>query len=324
MKISRKGISLAAALGLAGFGSQALAQDWSENFDSYSNGQVLYNVNGWGGWDNLESVCGSATNAQSRSAPHSILIEPNDDAIRTFENGYASGTGTMRAWMYLSQAQHTADTYYIVQNEYNHGGPYQWCIELQFDVTTGTVLDDFRNESGVVNIVYGQWVELRFEINIGADTITSYYNNQEVSTGQLFIRGGTPEIKNLDLYSTGATNYFDDLAITGLQGGGPPPYTVSIIGTCPGTVRLEWSNADPNRQQGIVFARNTGNFVIPTGPCQGTQLGLGTNQLQLYNVIGTGNGAGGVNAQAGPGACRGFVQLIQTHSCAVSNVAQVP
>lgn len=105
------------------------------------------------------------------------------------------------------------------------------------------------------------------------------------------------------------------------QGGG---YTLALSGDCPGTVRLEWSGADANRQQGIVFARNTGNFVIPTGPCEGTQLGLGTNQLQLFNIISTGSGSGSVNAQANQGACRGFVQLIQTHSCVTSNVAQVP
>lgn len=104
-------------------------------------------------------------------------------------------------------------------------------------------------------------------------------------------------------------------------GGG---YTVTITGVCPGRVNLAWAGADPNRQQGILFARNTGNFTIQSGPCAGTQLGLGTNQLQLYNVIGTGTGSGNVNANAGQGACRGFVQLIQTHSCATSNVAQVP
>lgn len=105
------------------------------------------------------------------------------------------------------------------------------------------------------------------------------------------------------------------------QGGG---YTLALSGDCPGTVRLEWSGADANRQQGIVFARNTGNFVIPNGPCQGTQLGLGTNQLQLFNIISTGSGSGSVNAQANQGACRGFVQLIQTHSCVTSNIGQVP
>jgi len=110
--------------------------------------------------------------------------------------------------------------------------------------------------------------------------------------------------------------------INGTGGGGG--YTCTITGVCPGQVNLAWSGAQPNRQQGILFARNTGNFTIQNGQCAGTQLGLGTNQLQLYNTIGTGSGSGNVNAQAGPGACRGFVQLIQVPGCQTSNVAQVP
>lgn len=105
------------------------------------------------------------------------------------------------------------------------------------------------------------------------------------------------------------------------QGGG---YTLTITGVCPGTVRLAWAGAQPNRQQGIIFARNTGNYTIGSGTCAGTQLGLGTNGLQLYNTIGTGNGSGSVNANAGSGACRGYVQLIQVPGCQTSNVAQVP
>lgn len=103
-------------------------------------------------------------------------------------------------------------------------------------------------------------------------------------------------------------------------GGG---YTCTITGTCPGRVTLAWDGADPNRQQGIIIARNTGNFVINGGPCQGTQLGLGTQNLQLYNVISTGSGSGNVSANVSA-ACGWYAQLIQTHSCAVSNVAQVP
>lgn len=101
-------------------------------------------------------------------------------------------------------------------------------------------------------------------------------------------------------------------------------YTVAIAGACPGSVRLEWSGAEPSRQQGIVFARNLGNYMIGSGPCVGTRLGLGTNGLMLFAVIGTGSGSGSLNANAGPGACRGYVQLITVPSCATSNVTQVP
>jgi len=106
---------------------------------------------------------------------------------------------------------------------------------------------------------------------------------------------------------------------------GGAEYTCSLDGQCPGTVRVAWSNAPANTQQGIVFARNTGNFTIPGGPCQGTQLGLGTNQLQLVNTIGTGNGSGAVNGQAGAGACGGYVQLVAIGTpCQTSNVVQLP
>jgi len=102
-------------------------------------------------------------------------------------------------------------------------------------------------------------------------------------------------------------------------GGG---YVLSLTGECPGTVRLEWSGADPDRQQGILIARNTGNVVVPNGPCQGTQLGLGAKRLRLHRIISTGEGVGAVSAETQ--ACGWYVQLIQTHSCATSNVAQVP
>ncbi len=114
------------------------------------------------------------------------------------------------------------------------------------------------------------------------------------------------------------------LTLAGCSFGNAGGYFCSISGTCPGTVTLRWSGAQPNRQQGIVFASNTGNYTIPGGPCQGTQLGLGTQNLRLYNTIPTGNGSGSVNAQAGTAACRGYVQLIQVPGCQTSNVAQVP
>jgi hypothetical protein len=106
---------------------------------------------------------------------------------------------------------------------------------------------------------------------------------------------------------------------------GPGGFTAQLTGTCPGTVRLAWSGAPANKPMGIVFAQNTGSFTINSGPCAGTQLGLGTQQLQLYNTINTGNGSGAVNAQAGPGACGGYVQLVAVDSpCKTSNVVQVP
>ncbi len=122
----------------------------------------------------------------------------------------------------------------------------------------------------------------------------------------------------------------DELALNAIaldnmqHGTGQSRYTCATSGPCPGTKTIAWTGAEPNRQQGIVFASSQGNFIIPGGVCQGTQLGLSSQNIQLVNTIPTGpNGTGQVNGQAGPGACGGFIQLITVPSCATSNVAPI-
>ncbi len=102
--------------------------------------------------------------------------------------------------------------------------------------------------------------------------------------------------------------------------------TLRLGGQCPGIINVAWSNATPSRQMGILYARTTGSYAIPVGPCAGTTLGLGTNQLQVVNTIGTGNGSGNVNGRAGSGACGGYIQLVVVdgNPCATSNVVRLP
>lgn len=324
MKMTTKAIGLAAAFGLTTVGSTVLAQDWSDDFESYTVGQELYNVGGWSGWDDNPAVVGSCSNTYAHGGTKSILVAVSDDAIHEF-TGLTSGAGTISAWVYIPVSEFVSDTYFIVQNIYNHGGPYDWCIEVQFDFDGGgIVVDDFREEINTPNIAFDQWVELRCEVDIDNDTISTYYNNVLVSEGILFVDAGQPEIANLDLYTLGTATYYDDCAVLGLGGGGGG-YTCTVTGTCPGTVNVAWENATPSRQQGIVFASNTGSFSIPNGPCQGTVLGLGTRNLRLVNTIPTGNGSGNVNGNAGAGACGGYLQLVTVaNPCEASTVDQLP
>lgn len=101
---------------------------------------------------------------------------------------------------------------------------------------------------------------------------------------------------------------------------------LQLSGDCPGRITVQWSNTAPNSNMGILFARNTGSFVVPGGPCAGTQLGLGSNQLQLVNTVNTGNGSGSVGGNAGTGACGGYIQLaiVDGNPCSTSNVVQLP
>lgn len=123
--------------------------------------------------------------------------------------------------------------------------------------------------------------------------------------------------------SSGAAGSYG-VALSGAGFGNGGGYFLQISGQCPGTVTVSWGGATPSRQQAIVFARNTGSFVIPSGPCQGTPLGLGSSGIRLVNTIGTGSGSGSVNGSAGTGACGGYLQLVELPSCDTSNVAQLP
>ncbi len=102
---------------------------------------------------------------------------------------------------------------------------------------------------------------------------------------------------------------------------------ITITATCPsgGPIRIEWSGATPGGQVTLIFARNTGSFIIPNNlPCAGTTLGLGSNQIQLAWQGGAGaDGSRTLNATTGPGACGGYFQLLDLTSCGTSNVARV-
>lgn len=103
-------------------------------------------------------------------------------------------------------------------------------------------------------------------------------------------------------------------------GGG---YTLNVTGSCPGSVNVAWSGAQPSVQQGIVFGNNLGTTIIPTGPCQGTSLGI-SGSVQLIQTISTGNGGGSINGNANQGACGHYLQLVQAGSCQTSNPDQIP
>lgn len=62
----------------------------------------------------------------------------------------------------------------------------------------------------------------------------------------------------------------------------------------------------------------------PRNPCQGTQLGLCANQIQVaWTGRSDGNGSKVLNSTAGGGACGSFLQLLDLTTCATSNVAQI-
>jgi hypothetical protein len=99
----------------------------------------------------------------------------------------------------------------------------------------------------------------------------------------------------------------------------PPPFTLSVSGTCPGAITLDAANATPGRSLLILYG-GPGTFVQsnPNQACYGLTLGIATPSLGA--VIGAdGAGAASLTFNA-PGAACGFtVQSVDLGSCRASN-----
>lgn len=95
-------------------------------------------------------------------------------------------------------------------------------------------------------------------------------------------------------------------------------------GTCPGRVSFDATGATPGGNVALVFAANTGSFVIPNGACAGTQLGLGASNIQLVATrTADGSGTASFSGTAPNAACNRFLQAVDLSSCGTTNVAQI-
>ncbi len=98
-------------------------------------------------------------------------------------------------------------------------------------------------------------------------------------------------------------------------------------GPCPngGQSGITWNNAEPNGRVALVYARKTGQTIVPqNAPCAGIELGLGSQRLQVAFVEQSDSeGAGQRQFFTPQAACGGFLQLIDLTSCRVSPVVQV-
>ncbi|MBU0637981.1 MAG: PEP-CTERM sorting domain-containing protein [Planctomycetes bacterium] len=200
--------------------------DWSDNFDSYAAGTKMDNVGGWAGWDNVSSAAGTISDVQALSRPNSMSVSngAGSDAVHPF-SGYTSGTWVFTAWQYLPDNLDGL-TYFIINNEYNHSGPYDWAIEDHMDPTSGMVYEAVRDPNGLnpLPIVWNQWVEIRTEIDLDNDWMEHYYNNQLLASGVWAVDGGLIEIQNVDLYAPHNVDvYYDDLSLV------PEPSAILLL-----------------------------------------------------------------------------------------------
>jgi hypothetical protein len=125
------------------------------------------------------------------------------------------------AWQYIPTG-FTGQTYFILLNTYNDGGPYNWSCQVSFNSTGNVVTSE--PDLATLPMITGQWVEIRVVIDLDADTQTFYYGGQPLYTKSWtegMSGGGAPVIAAVDLFANNAgAVYYDDLSL--LPDGGTP------------------------------------------------------------------------------------------------------
>ena len=151
---------------------------WTDSFDTYVEGP-LPPQGGWIPWnDDPKAGHFLVTPERAQSAPYSVAIDGNDDGVHRY-SGFTAGSWQYRAWVYVPQEM--ADLqYFILLNTYPTVFPDGWSLALEFDGEESVVRDFASPES--VPLVRNAWIPIRVEIDLDADVLSAFYNEQLVIT----------------------------------------------------------------------------------------------------------------------------------------------
>lgn len=206
----------------------AMAALFTEDFDSYVNGSSIHGQGGWEGWLGYAAVAGTITTSQASSGAQSLQVVRGTDTVRPF-TGVSGGQWTLSMQQYIPSSA-GGYTWTILMNQYPTN--LNWSAQVLADISGGSigVFDGTGTQCGsTLTLVKDAWVDLRFEINLGANTFSSYYNNILVGTCT-WQNGGSNALQALDLYAdeSGETAqigavFYDNVQLV------PEPATLSLL-----------------------------------------------------------------------------------------------
>lgn len=208
------------------------AAQWADDFDSYGTDVSLHGLGGWKGWDNDPTWTAYTRDEVVRSAPNAVEIEGNSDLIHEYD-GATSGHWTYTAWQFIPSTM-SGESYFIMQNTYNDGGPYSWSVQLDFRSADHVLLADCGAYDNVMmSYIPNEWVEIRVEIYLDPedDWTQVFYNGVLLDDPAIEDHpvlgggyswtgtvggggGGVLDIGAVDLFANGASPvYYDDMSL---------------------------------------------------------------------------------------------------------------
>jgi hypothetical protein len=215
-----KRLFLAVAVSLAALPARVDAQFFFDNFDSYATGSMICGQGGWECWDTNPAADTTVTNAQSFNPPNSLLIAGGADIVHQF-TGVTSGVWHARAVVYIPST-HTGESFFILLNEYQPGGPNNWSVQVVFCITgcvTAGAIPGMASSlggsevpgGGTIPLITDQWVEIRATIDLTNNNYQLFYGGQQFESQQWTVSGQLA-LDTMDLFSNGANESYMDHA----------------------------------------------------------------------------------------------------------------
>jgi MYXO-CTERM domain-containing protein len=204
--------------------------DWSDNFDSYPLGGLIVDQDDWAGWDG--GAAGAVVSSAHSKYPgdQSVQLFANDDVVREYE-GYTTGQWTYTARQWIPSDPTGTQTYFILLNRYDADDSTDraWSLQLLFDYTSDMCSDVDDPDSNQLPIVYDQWMEIKVDIDLDANTRDVYYGGDLVSTGfrwyDVDAEYAIQAIEAVDLWGDSGGDYvhYDDMSLT------PEPASLALL-----------------------------------------------------------------------------------------------
>jgi len=181
---------------------------FAADFDAYEAGTDLHGVDGWKGWDNTVGAGAPVTDTVALSGANSVEVVGSADLVHEFD--LSGGVIEFSAMQYIgSGTSGTAN--FILLNSYDDGANQDWSVQTTFDLGAGAV--GYWN-GGAATIVYDEWVELEYVIDLDNNTVAKYYNGELIETAQ-WDDNEHGTLGAIDPFGKGASSvYYDDITIS--------------------------------------------------------------------------------------------------------------
>ena len=95
--------------------------------------------------------------------------------------------------------------------------------------------------------------------------------------------------------------------------------TLTVTGSCPGPMTFDVTGALPDSQLGFLTADGPGTEVVPTGTCEGTELGLAGDLVPRLVLTSDGSGQASLSADLPQEVCGSWAQVLDLGDCGTSN-----